>query len=47
MDPLHLMNLTRKFEGQLKKQNGALVDLFIERPAGEQQPSGLPPQNAN
>ena len=41
MEPTHLMNVTRKFDGQLKKHNNtALVDVFTERPLGEEQPSG-------
>lgn len=37
MDPIHLMNVTRKFENQLKKHNNnALVDCFTERPQGEE-----------
>lgn len=37
MDPSHLMNITRKFEAQLSKhKNSAVVDLFTEKPKGEQ-----------
>ena len=36
MEPTHLMNITRKFDGQLKKHNNTgLVDVFTERPLGE------------
>lgn len=45
MDPIHLMNITRKFESQLKKHNNTgLIDVFTERPHGEEQPTG---QNMN
>jgi len=45
MDPIHLMNITRKFESQLKKHNNTgLIDVFTERPLGEEQPTG---QNMN
>jgi len=42
MDPTHLMNITRKFENLLKKNNNnnqALIDVFTERPLGQEQPS--------
>lgn len=46
MEPSHLMNQTRKFESFNKKNNNNnLVDLFTERPAGEQQPTGQGSQN--
>lgn len=41
MDPTHLMNVTRKFEHQLKKNNNkALINVFTETPLGQEQPSG-------
>ena len=37
MEPSHLLNITKKFESQLRKnQNTELVNAFTERPAGEQ-----------
>ena len=46
MEPIHLMNLTRKFENHVRTKNDStLVDYFTERPQGEEQP--VPRGNAN
>ena len=37
MEPTHLLNITKKFDSQLKKnKNKGLVDAFTERPQGEE-----------
>jgi len=39
IEPINLMNITRKFETQLKKfNNQALINAFTETPHGQEQP---------